>query len=85
MPTHFEITHAFHPLFGKQIELVVQRAQWGEDRVFYRSPQGHLASLPARWTNLAPDDPAAGLADRPTHFRVDDLIELAALLSEVQR
>ncbi|MEK7703390.1 MAG: DUF5372 family protein [Myxococcota bacterium] len=74
------ITHPFHPLCGQEIDAVSHRAQWGEERVFYLSPQGHRASLPARWTNLAPEDPYVAVGAGRARFRVPDLIELAVLL-----
>jgi hypothetical protein len=75
------ITHPFHPQFGQEIDFVVQRAQWGEDRVFYRDSEGHLASLPARWTSIFPEDPVAAVAGKRSRFRVEDLIALSALLA----
>jgi len=74
------ITHPFHPQCGQEIELVTRRPHWGEDRVFYRSVRGHVASLPARWTSMVPDDPVAILGGERPRFRVDDLIQLAAML-----
>jgi hypothetical protein len=75
------ITHPFHPDSGREIEVVTRRPHWGEDRVFYRSAHGHVASLPARWTSLVPDDPVLTLTDGRARFRTDDLIELIALVS----
>jgi hypothetical protein len=75
------ITHPFHPQRGQEIEVVVRRRHWGDDRVFYRSAHGHLASLPARWTSLVPDDPVVTVAGEPARFRLQDLIELAAIVS----
>ena len=74
------ITHPFHPRFGQKIDLVVHRVQWGEERVFYRDRRGHRASLPARWTSLAPEDPFLTAAAGRSRFRVQDLLELVALL-----
>ena len=75
------ITHPFHPQSGQAIELVARRPHWGEDRVFYRTAEGLVASLPARWTSLVPDDPVVVLGNGRTPFRTDDLIELVALVS----
>ena len=82
-PVH--ITHAFHPQCGLEIEVVGRRDQWGEDRVFYKSAHGHLASLPARWTSLVADD-APGLmeGERPL-FRLEDLLELSELVAGLKR
>jgi hypothetical protein len=46
------ITHPFHPRFGQEIDFVFHRHNWGENRVYFREESGHLASLPARWTNV---------------------------------
>ena len=75
------ITHPFHPLSGQEIDFVDHRPHWGEDRVFYRDREGHLASLPARWTSLVTADPvAAGRAE----FRVEDLMALVALIARLR-
>ena len=84
MTPPIRITHPFHPQSGQEIELVTRRSSWGDERVFYRSMHGHLASLPARWTNLVPDDPIVSVAGERARFRLDDLIELAAIVSKLR-
>ncbi len=74
------ITHPFHPLCGLEIDVVERRPHWGEDRVFYRDPDGYLLSLPARWTSVEDEDPVVMVAAGRSRFRVVDLIDLAALL-----
>ena len=81
MPIAVRITHPFHPLCGHEIDVVARRFQWGEDRVFYRDPQGHRTSLPARWTSLTPADAYITVGAGRSRFRVQDLIDLAALLA----
>lgn len=61
--------------------MLVQRVQWGEDRVFYRSGQGHRASMPAAWTSLVPDDPFVVISAGRAKFRVGDLLGLVTLVS----
>ena len=78
------ITHPFHPRFGQEIDFVVHRHNWGEDRVYFREGDGHLASLPARWTSVVPDDPFVLAAAGRSRFRVDDLIDLAALVRRLR-
>jgi len=78
------ITHPFHPRYGQEIDFVVHRHNWGEDRVYFRECDGHLASLPARWTSVVPDDPFVVVAAGRSHFRVEDLIDLAALVRRLQ-
>ena len=74
------ITHPFHPLCGQEIDIVERRPNWGEDRVFYRDPDGYLLSLPARWTSVEEEDPFVVVAAGRSRFRAVDLIDLAALI-----
>ena len=74
------ITHPFHPRFGQELDVVQHRRNWGEDRVFYRDGDGHMASLPARWTSVVPEDPFIVVAAGRSRFRAADLVDLAALL-----
>jgi hypothetical protein len=62
------------------LDFVERRQNWGEDRVFYRDQGGHLASLPARWTSVAQEDPFVVVAAGRSRFRVDDLVDLVALV-----
>jgi len=78
------ITHPFHPRRGEEVEVVVRRSNWGEDRIFYRGPHGHIASMPARWTNLAPDNDFIAAAAGRAQFRVDDLLELVDLVARLR-
>ncbi len=65
--------------------MVVRRANWGEDRVFYYGPEGTLKSLPAGLTDVAPLDVFARISAGRSAFRVDDLLELRQLLNEPKR
>jgi hypothetical protein len=78
------VTHPFHPRFGQELAVAFRRCNWGEDRVFYRDCQGHLASLPAGWTSVVPEDPVVVMAGGRAHFRVTDLLELAALVARLR-
>jgi hypothetical protein len=83
--TAIRITHAFHPQHGQELEVVAHRAQWGEDRIFYRNAFGHMASLPARWTSVVTEDPIVVAGAGRSRFRLDDLIELAAVVAGLRR
>ena len=78
------VTHPFHPRFGQELDFVAHRHNWGEDRVFYRDQQGHLASLPARWTSVVAEDPFVVVAAGRSRFRVADLLELVALVARLR-
>ena len=74
------VTHPFHPLCGQELDVVVHRHNWGEDRVYYRDGRGHLTSLPAGWTSVVPEDAFVAVAAGRSRFRVEDLVALAALV-----
>jgi Family of unknown function (DUF5372) len=54
--------------------------------VFFREPgQARVRSLPARWTDVDRTDPFLVVAAGRAHFRPEDLLQLAHLLTELQR
>ena len=78
------ITHPFHPLVGREIDVVERRCNCGEDRIFYRDPDGYLLSLPARWTSVEAEDPFVVVAAGRSRFRAVDLIDLVALVVKLR-
>ena len=78
------MTHPFHPLFGREFDLVTYRQNWGEDRVYFQDNQGQLKSLSAGWTSIGPDDPFQVIAAGRSAFRTSDLLELVDLLNKLQ-
>lgn len=80
----FRVTHPFHPLFGREFDLVTYRHNWSEDRVYYQDDQGQLKSLSAAWTSLGADDPFVVASAGRAVFRTADLLELAVLIERLQ-
>jgi Family of unknown function (DUF5372) len=78
------VTHRFHPLFGLDFEFVAHRQNWGEDRVHLHDENGELFSLPACWTDVAPADPFAVIADGRCPFTIDGLLALADLIGRLR-
>jgi len=58
-----------------------QRRQWGQWRVYYLTKTGRQAFFPASWTDLGPPDPFVEQARGRAIARVEDLVELAKLVS----
>jgi Family of unknown function (DUF5372) len=57
---------------------------WGEHRVFFREPgQTRVRSLPATWTDVVGADPFVVVSAGRAHFRPAELLQLAAVLSEL--
>ncbi len=76
----FRVTHPFHPLCGREYDLIEYRHFWAEDRVVYVDEMGVARSLPARWTNAVADDPTVVVSGGRSHFRVADLLDLVKLI-----
>jgi len=79
------VTHPFHPLFGREFDLIDYRHCWAEDRIFYVDEAEQVRSMPARWTSAAPEDPFVVVSAGRAHFRVADLVELAAMVRAGRR
>ena len=77
------MVHPFHPLYQRKFRLVNYRFNWGEDRVYFHDEGGRLSSLPAAWTSVVPPDPFVVMANGRSAFRVQDLLELAAVLKQL--
>jgi len=77
------VIHPFHPLYQRKFRLVTYRFNWGEDRVYFHDEEGRLSSLPAAWTSAVPPDPFVVVANGRSAFRVQNLLELVALLKQL--
>jgi len=61
------------------------RRTWGEDRVYYHDDAGNLRRIAALWTSLAPSDAFVATAAGRSSLRVEDLLQLAALVEQQVR
>jgi hypothetical protein len=82
--TRVRVTHPFHPLFGREFELVTYRKTWGEDRVYFRDESGQVQRMPISWTNAAPPDPFRTIAAGRCRSRPGDLLRLAELIDRLR-
>ena len=78
------MTHPFHPLLGRELDLVCWRCNWNEDRVYFEDSARKLRSVPTHWTDLTGEDPVVVMGAGRSHFRVQDLLELATLIRGVE-
>jgi hypothetical protein len=77
------VTHRFHPLFGRELEFVKRRRNYGDDLVYVCGVDGELLPLPAQWTDAVPADPFVQAAAGRAPFRTGDLLELAGRVAEL--
>lgn len=75
------MTHPFHPLYGREFTLADRRLTWGEDRVYYYDEASTLRRLPASWTSIAAPSVFEAVSAGRAHFRLDDLLQLVALIA----
>ena len=80
----FRVIHPFHPLFGREFELVHTRQCWAEDRIFFLDEGKDLRSIPARWTSAVATDPLVVISAGRSMYRACDLLELAKLIRKVK-
>jgi hypothetical protein len=51
--------------------------------VYFHKGGDHLVSVPAGWTDVAPEDAVVKLAAGRSLFRVEDLVELVGLIARL--
>jgi hypothetical protein len=77
------ITHPFHPLSGRKVELISRRRHWGEDRILYLDEAGRLRWIACAWTDIEPPDEFRRIAAGRAAFRTIDLLELCRTLGRL--
>ena len=77
------ITHPFHPLCGRKVELISRRRHWGEDRLLYSDESGRLRWVASAWTDIDPADEFRRIAAGRAAFRTVDLLELCRRLDRL--
>lgn len=82
-PIRVRVTHPFHPLYGRELELIYRRLYWGEDRVVYIDEDGRPRFIAAAWTDIEPIDPFRRVAAGSAVFRTVDLLALCEVLDRL--
>lgn len=78
------VTHKFHPLYGHEFTLVERRTTWNEDRVYFFDDTGRLRRIPTGWTSVAPANAFVEISAGRSHFRTEDLLQLAVVMAQVR-
>ena len=79
----FRVTHPFHPLHGREFELIEITSMLGVGLVHYTVDDGTLGTIRQAHTSAASVDPFTRVAAGRSAFRVSDLLALAALLDSL--
>ena len=70
------MTHPFHPLSGREFELLDLRGPRGHEQVFFQAGRSRVSLIPLAWTSMAAGDPFVVLAAGRSWFRVAELLEM---------
>jgi len=79
------ITHPFHPLSGKQFELIEHRYIFTESFLYFHDDWGHLREIPAAWTDFAKADPIVEIGAARSRLHAGCLLELAELVQHLTK
>ena len=82
---HVRITHPFHPLRGKQFELIEHKCIYAESYLFFYDPFGRLLQIPAVWTDFLKPDAFVEAAVGRSPLHAGRLLELAELLKHLRK
>ena len=80
-----QITHPFHPLCGKQFDLIEQRYIYTERFLYFYDDHGHLREIPAVWTDFVKEDAYVELAAGRSPLHAAHLLELADLVEHIAK
>jgi hypothetical protein len=79
----FRITHPFHPLSGKQFDLVEHRCIFAESYLYFHDECGYLRVIPAVWTDFVKADVLVEMAAGRSRLHAGCLLELAELVQHL--
>ncbi len=77
------MTHPFHPLRGRTLDVVDRRRCQDGEYVYVEVDGQRVERLPSAWTSLGCVDPVVTIAAGRSLFRADDLARLAEIVAAV--
>lgn len=77
------VTHPFHPLFGRQIPCVGERANSQGKRLLLQTDDGATWSVPPQWTDVVSLDQELVVSNGRALLLVSNLLELASLVEQL--
>lgn len=78
------MTHPFHPLSGKSLMCLARRYNRAGVRLLLRVNDDRVCSVPPRWTDLVEPELEVVLANGRASLLIDDLLELAKLITDMK-
>jgi Family of unknown function (DUF5372) len=81
----FRITHPFHPLRGREFDLVEHKCIYAESYLFFYDSFGHLLQIPAVWTDFLKTDAFIKVAAGRSPLHADYLLQLVEVLRHLRK
>jgi hypothetical protein len=78
-----EIVHPFHPFRGQRCEILKVRRVAGVETFILRHPERGSYAVAREWTDRAEPTPYDPSSPPRLHFDVDRLVQLAALIGQL--
>jgi hypothetical protein len=75
-----QVTHPFHPLFGRRVACVGKRYNRYGKRLLLQVDDAAVWSVPPQWTDLWHSDPEVIMGGGRALVRAVDVMELASLV-----
>jgi len=79
------ITHPFHPLSGKQFDLLEHRRIYSESYIYFHDDCDEMRVIPAIWTDFVKMDAFVEMAAGTSPLHAACLLELADLCNKERR
>ncbi len=79
------ITHPFHPLHGRQFDLVEYRCIYAESFLYIHDDFGQLREIPAVWTDFVKGDAFVEVAAGRSPLHAGCLLDLAELVQRIAK
>ena len=79
------VTHPFHPLHGRELEVVDHRHFQDGEYFYVDVGNGQVTRLPEAWTSLGAQDPFVTISAGRSLFLIKDLKRLSRLVGEILR
>ena len=79
------MTHPFHPLSGRELEVVDRRHCQDGEYVYVDVGNSKRVRLPELWTSLGPVDPFIAISAGRSFFLVKDLVRLSRVVTDILR
>jgi Family of unknown function (DUF5372) len=81
----FRVVHPFHPLHGREFEIVEHRLIFSRSVLYFQAEGDYLAQIPAVWTDFTTGDPFLEIAAGHSPLHGASLLQLTDLVATLRK